>query len=57
MSEALKGSTKTLKIVDYVIAEIRLQKINTYNPSEIISVPSDSNFEVLLLTAVWFFLS
>ena len=35
--EILKGSTKTLKIVDYVIAEIRLQKINTYNPSEIIS--------------------
>ena len=27
------------------------------NPSEIISVPSDLNFELLLLTAVWFFLS
>ena len=27
------------------------------NPSEIISVPSDLNFELLLLIAVWFFLS
>jgi len=42
--DVLKGAEKTLSIVDYVIIELRLQKINTYNPSELIHFLYKKNF-------------
>ena len=33
----LKGSTKILKKINYLMLEVRLKNIKTYNPSELIS--------------------
>lgn len=42
--EVLKGSEKLLKNIDYCIIEVRLENINTYNPSEIINFLYEKNF-------------
>jgi len=42
--DVLKGADNVLKKVSYVIAEVRLQKIKTYNPSEIINFLYEKNF-------------
>jgi len=42
--DVLKGASKILKKVSYVIVEIRLQNIETYNPSEIINFLYKKNF-------------
>ena len=33
----MKGSEKLLKSIDYCIIEVRLNNINTYNPSDLIA--------------------
>tara|TARA_Y100000816_G_C26062652_1_gene558144 strand:+ start:135 stop:797 length:663 start_codon:yes stop_codon:yes gene_type:complete len=52
--EILKGSIQTLNKVNYVIVEIRLQKINTYNPSEIISYLYKNNFVWLDMLEIYY---
>jgi FkbM family methyltransferase len=42
--DVLKGASKILKKVSYVVVEIRLQNIETYNPSEIINFLYKKNF-------------
>ena len=42
--EVLKGATKTLELINYLVLELRLKNINTYNPSEIISFLYNKNF-------------
>ena len=42
--DILKGADKILQTVDFVIVELRLQKINTYNPSELINFLYEKNF-------------
>ena len=42
--EVLKGSTNILNSIDYCIVELRLQNINTYNPSELINYLYKKNF-------------
>ncbi len=42
--EVLKGSTNILNSIDYCIVELRLQNINTYNPSELINYLYEKNF-------------
>ena len=42
--EVLKGATKTLELINYLVLELRLENINTYNPSEIISFLYNKNF-------------
>ena len=42
--EVLKGSTKTLQEVNYLVIEMRLENIKTYNPSEIISFLYNKDF-------------
>jgi len=43
--DILEGSLKTLSISDYLIIEVRLQKIETYNPSDLICFLKNQNFE------------
>ena len=43
--DVLKGATKIIKKINYIIIELRLQKIKTYNPSEIISFLYKNNFQ------------
>lgn len=43
--DVLKGAIKILRKVSYVIIELRLQKIKTYNPSDIISFLYKNNFK------------
>ena len=42
--DVLKGANNILEKVSYVIVEVRLQKIKTYNPSEIINFLYEKNF-------------
>jgi FkbM family methyltransferase len=42
--DVLKGAKNILKKVDYIIVEIRLQNIKTYNPSELINFLYKNNF-------------
>jgi len=42
--EVLKGATKTLESISYLVLELRVENINTYNPSEIISFLYNKNF-------------
>tara|TARA_B100000900_G_scaffold346625_1_gene311479 strand:- start:130 stop:801 length:672 start_codon:yes stop_codon:yes gene_type:complete len=42
--EVLKGSCNILDNVDYCIVELRLQNIDTYNPSELINYLYEKNF-------------
>ena len=42
--DVLKGSNEILKKIDYCIIETRLQKIKTYNPSDLISFLKENNF-------------
>tara|TARA_B100001121_G_scaffold286093_1_gene282345 strand:+ start:116 stop:781 length:666 start_codon:yes stop_codon:yes gene_type:complete len=42
--EVLKGSEKLLKNIDYCIIEVRLNNINTYNPSDLINFLYQRNF-------------
>ena len=42
--EVLKGATKTLESISYLVLELRIENINTYNPSEIISFLYNKNF-------------
>ncbi len=42
--EVLKGASKTLEQIEYVIIELRLQKITTYNPSEVINFLYEKKF-------------
>ena len=43
--DVLKGATKIIKKINYIIIELRLQKIKTYNPSEIINFLYKNNFQ------------
>ncbi len=43
--DVLLGARAILKKINYVIIEVRLQKINTYNPSEIISLLYEYKFK------------
>ena len=43
--DVLRGATKIIKKVNYIIIELRLQKIKTYNPSEIINFLYKNNFQ------------
>ena len=43
--DVLEGSLKTLCIADYLIIEVRLQKINTYNPTDLICFLKNQNFQ------------
>ena len=47
--DILEGSLKTLSISDYLIIEVRLQKIETYNPSDLINDISNSLFPKFIL--------
>ena len=42
--EVLKGSERLLKNIDYCIIEVRLNNINTYNPSDLINYLYQRNF-------------
>ena len=42
--EVLKGATKTLGSISYLVLELRIENIKTYNPSEIISFLYNKNF-------------
>ena len=42
--EVLKGAEYILKITDYVVLEVRLENVKTYNPSEIITFLLNKNF-------------
>lgn len=42
--DVLKGSEDLLKKIDYCIIEIRLQKIKTYNPSELVAFLDNKKF-------------
>ncbi len=42
--DVLKGSEELLKKINYCIVEIRLQKIKTYNPSELITYLRNNDF-------------
>ena len=42
--EVLKGATKILESISYLVLELRIENINTYNPSEIISFLYNKNF-------------
>jgi len=42
--EVLKGSTETLKKINYLIIELRLENIDTYNPSEIFNFLYSNSF-------------
>jgi len=42
--DVLKGSEELLKKINYCIVEIRLQKIKTYNPSEMIKFLLNNEF-------------
>jgi len=42
--EVLKGAEKILDKIDYLVLEIRIENIKTYNPSEIISHLYNKNF-------------
>jgi len=42
--EVLKGAKETLKKVDYLIIELRVENIKTYNPSEIFYFLYEKNF-------------
>ena len=42
--EVLKGATRTLESISYLVIELRIENINTYNPSEIISFLYNKNF-------------
>ncbi len=52
--DVLKGATKTLKKINYVIIELRLQKIKTYNPSEIINFLFKNNFQWKQILKVYY---
>ena len=43
--DVLEGSLKTLCIANYLIIEVRLQKINTYNPTDLICFLKNQNFQ------------
>tara|TARA_X000000950_G_C13837602_1_gene628842 strand:+ start:15 stop:680 length:666 start_codon:yes stop_codon:yes gene_type:complete len=43
--DVLRGAVKTLSKVNYVVVELRLQKIKTYNPSDIISFLYENKFK------------
>ena len=53
--EVLKGSEKVLKSVNYLVLEIRLENIKTYNPSEIISFLYNKNFVLHKILKVNYF--
>ena len=42
--EVLRGAKNILNIIDYIVLEVRLENIKTYNPSEIISFLFESHF-------------
>ncbi len=42
--EVLKGATEILKKIDYLIIELRLENIDTYNPSEMFNFLYNKNF-------------
>lgn len=42
--DVLKGASNILNIVNYVIVELRLQKIKTYNPSDLINYLFQKDF-------------
>tara|TARA_B000000565_G_C23751659_1_gene364887 strand:- start:223 stop:885 length:663 start_codon:yes stop_codon:yes gene_type:complete len=52
--DVLLGAKGILKKVNYVIIELRLQKINTYNPSEIISFLYNFNFKWRQILKVYY---
>lgn len=42
--EVLKGAQNILNIIDYIVLEVRLENIKTYNPSEVINFLFTRNF-------------
>ncbi len=52
--DILKGAIQTLDKVNYVIIELRLQKIDTYNPSEVINFLFQKNFFWKKILKVYF---
>ena len=52
--DVLKGAVKTLKKVNYVIIELRLQKIQTYNPSDIINFLYKNKFKWQQILKVYY---
>ena len=52
--EVLRGAVKILNKVNYVIIELRLQKIKTYNPSDIITFLYKNNFKWKQILKVYY---
>ena len=52
--EVLKGSTNVLKNINYCIIELRLQNINTYNPSELINFLYEKDFYFYKIIKVYY---
>lgn len=53
--EVLKGAENILKSISYIVLEIRLENIKTYNPSEIISFLFSKNFNFYKILKVNYF--
>jgi FkbM family methyltransferase len=52
--DVLKGAVKVLSKVNYVIIELRLQKIETYNPTDIISFLYKNKFKWKQILKVYY---